>query len=40
MSPSNPYEPSRTMNPLVGDSKRHLRTDTAALGCKEGPCPQ
>lgn len=40
MSPSNPCEPSRAMNPLVGDSKRHLRTDIAALGCREGPCPQ
>lgn len=37
MSPSNPCEP---MNPLVGDSKRHLRTDTAALDSREGPCPQ
>lgn len=40
MSFSNPCEPSRAMNPLAGDSERHLRSDTAALGSREGPCPQ
>lgn len=38
--PSSPCEPSRAMNSLVGDSERHLRHDTAALGSREGPCPQ
>lgn len=36
MSPSNPCEPSRVMNPLIGDSKRHLRTDPAALVKQRG----
>lgn len=40
MSPSKPCQPSRAMNPLAGDSERHLRSDTAALGSTEGPCPQ
>lgn len=40
MSPSNACEPSRAINPLVGDSKRHLRIDPAALDNREVSCPQ